>query len=95
MNNGLNKKTFTSAHKQALHALHSLSAVTNDAANVMIRVNTMNIPLAEDADIPGREFFDDDIDTFVITTSADPENFIHYTSPTNVIDMSVNDGGYF
>lgn len=95
MSNHFNRKPFRNVHKEALHTLHSLSSVSTDAANIMIRANTMHVPLHEDADIPGREFFDDDIDTFVITTSAHPENFIHYTSPTNVIDTSVNDGGYF
>jgi hypothetical protein len=95
MNNSFNKKPFTSIHKQAFNTLQSLTGVTHSASNIMIRVNTMNQPLDENADIPGREFFDDDIDTFVITTSADPENTIYYTSPVNVINMNVSDGGFF
>ena len=86
------RRTFTAEHKKAISMLYSLSTLAANAPNIMIRANTVN--LSVDPSMPGSEHYDD-IDTFVITTSADPENTIIYTSPTDIVDLSVRDGGYF
>lgn len=86
------RKTFTAAHKQALTTLYSLSTIVEHAPNIMIRINTES--LSADKTIPYQATFDD-IDTFVITTSANLDNTIVYKSPTNLVDLSVADGGFF
>lgn len=35
------------------------------------------------------------IDSFMITTSSNPNEQIIYTSPTDLVDLNVKDGGYF
>lgn len=37
----------------------------------------------------------DNIDTFVMSTSAKPEDFIVYTSDTNKVDLNRTDAGFF
>ena len=91
-NDIFSRRTFSSKHKQAITTLYSLSTIAQNAPNIMIRLNTVN--LSVDHSLPEYAHYDD-IDTFVITTSADPENTIIYTSPTNPVDLSVSDGGFF
>lgn len=90
-NSIFNRRTFAPSHKKALDLLRSLSGVAVDDQNIMIRVNTSNLS----ADSTNSPVPLDDLDTFVVTTSADPENIITYESVLNVVDLNVRDGGYF
>jgi hypothetical protein len=92
MGNPFKRKTFTAAHKQAFTTLYSLSTVVENAPNIMVRVNTES--LSADKSLPWQAHFDD-VDTFVITTSANSDNTIFYKSPTNKVDLSITDGGFF
>ena len=92
MDNIFKRKTFTATHKRALTALYSLSTIAQNAPNVMFRFNTES--LSADKTIPHQSTFDD-IDTFVITTSANPENTIFYKSQTNPVNLNITDGGFF
>jgi hypothetical protein len=86
------RKAFTAAHKQVLTTIRSLLTSVENAPNVVFRVNTVS--LSVDTSLPEHANHDD-IDTFVITTSAHPENPIIYTSTKNIVDLSVRDGGFF
>ena len=92
MSSVFNRRTFTKDHKKAIDMLYSLSALAANAPNIMIRANTAS--LSVDPSMPGSVHLDD-IDTFVITTSADPENTIIYTSGKDLVDLNVRDGGFF
>ncbi len=92
MSNIFNRKSFTKKYRGALNGVYNLSASVEDAPNIMIRVNTAQ--LSATPNLPGFEHYDD-IDTFVVTTSADPENTIIYTSGKNDVNWNVKDGGYF
>lgn len=87
------RKNFTADDRKAITMLYSLSTLAANAPNIMVRANTVS--LSVDPNIPGREHYDNDIDTFVITTSADPENTIIYTSGKDLVDLSIRDGGFF
>ena len=87
------RRTFAADDRRAITMLYSLSTLAANAPNIMIRANTVS--LSVDPNIPGREYYDNDIDTFVITTSADQENTIIYTSGKDLVDLSVRDGGFF
>ena len=91
-NDVFKRKTFTAEHKKAITMLYSLSTLAANAPNIMIRANTAS--LSVDPSMPGSVHLDD-IDTFVITTSADPENTIIYTSGKDLVDLNVRDGGFF
>ena len=91
-NDIFSRRPFNLKHKEAFTTLYSLSTLAQNAPNIMVRANTQN--LIVDTSLPEYSRYDD-IDTFVITTSADPENTIIYTSPTNRVDLSVRDGGHF
>lgn len=86
------RRTFTAEHKKAITMLYSLSTLAANAPNIMVRANTAS--LSVDPSMPGSVHLDD-IDTFVITTSADPENTIIYTSGRDLVDLNVRDGGFF
>ena len=92
MSSVFNRRTFTAEHKKAITMLYSLSTLAANAPNIMIRANTAS--LSVDPSMPGSVHLDD-IDTFVITTSADPENSIIYTSGKDFVDLNVRDGGFF
>lgn len=87
------RRTFTADDRRAITMLYSLSALAANAPNIMIRANTVN--LSVDPSSPESVHLDDDVDTFVITTSADPENTIIYTSGRDLVDLNVRDGGFF
>jgi hypothetical protein len=87
-----NRLGFTKKYKEAFAAFYLLTSFSISAANIMYRTNTST--LSVDHSLPGYTTYDD-IDTFVITTSADPENTIVYTSETNLVNINVNDGGFF
>ena len=86
------RRTFGSNNKKALDLLKSLSGVAVDDQNIVVRVNTSNLS-ADPADYFNAPV--DDLDTFVLTTSADSDNQITYQSLQNVVDLNVRDGGYF
>ena len=91
-NDIFSRRTFNAKHKEAFTTLYSMSTIAENAPNIMVRLNTVS--LSVDRGIPEYAHYDD-IDTFVITTSADIGNTILYTSPTNIVDLSVRDGGRF
>ena len=37
----------------------------------------------------------DNVDSFVISTSSNPTDQLIYTSPTDLVDLNVRDGGFF
>ena len=88
------RRTFSAKHKKAIDLFNYLSDVAIDDQNIIIRKNT-----AHDIVDPTLPEYSaghvDDLDTFVMTTSADPENTISSTSVKNVINLNVQDGGYF
>ena len=93
MSSVFNRRTFTAEHKKSIDMLYSLSALAANAPNSMVRANTAS--LSADPSMPGSVHLDSDIDTFVITTSADPENAIIYTSGKDLVNLNVRDGGFF
>lgn len=52
-----------------------------NAPNILLRTNTMHLS--------------NNVDTFVMHTSADPEDVIVYTSETDNFDLNVVNGGSF
>ena len=76
---------FTQKDKDLLDVFYSLSSssefFSENAPNILMRVNT--------------ESLSDNIDSFVISTSAHPDDTITYTSTFDAIDLSVRDGGFF
>ena len=92
-NSIFDRRPFTAEHKKAIDLIYSLSALAANAPNIMIRANTAS--LSVDPSSPESVHLDNDIDTFVITTSADPENTIIYTSGKDLVDLNVRDGGFF
>jgi hypothetical protein len=58
----------------------------------MIQVNTNNELVDSSSPLYVNP---DDLDTFVITTSADSENTISFESVKNTINLNVKDCGYF
>ena len=90
--NVFNRKQYTKANHQAITNLFALSSLNADAPNILLRINTQNVP--EDPNTP--EYFNyDDTDTFVMATSSNPKDHIAYLSPQNLVDLNVRDGGYF
>jgi len=87
------KRTFSEKHKKALDLFNSLSGVAIDDQNIIMRRNVAHEIV--DPTLPEYAGEVDDLDTFVMTTSADPENTISSTSVKNVINLNVQDGGYF
>jgi hypothetical protein len=87
-----NRRQFTSERKHAFTALRSLSSISLDKAHVMIQVNTNNELVDSSSPLYVNP---DDLDTFVITTSADSENTISFESVKNTINLNVKDCGYF
>ena len=86
------RRAYTAKNHQALSILNSLTALNLDSSNILIRVNTLN--LSADPNNPAY-YNADDIDTFVFTTSANPQDYLQYTSPVNIVSLNVRDGGYF
>ena len=76
---------FTKEDKQLIQQLYSLSGSSqfakNNAPYILMRVNTISLS--------------DNVDTFVLSTSAHPDDTIFYTSTIDVVDLSVRDGGFF
>jgi hypothetical protein len=87
-----NRKQFTSNHREAFDMLKSLSSISIDKAHVMIQINTKHENVDPDSPLYVNP---DDLDTFVIATSADPENTISFESVKNVVNLNVRDAGYF
>jgi hypothetical protein len=93
MSNIFDRRPFTAEHQKAISMIYSLSTLAANAPNIMIRANTAN--LSVDPSSLESVHLDDDVDTFVITTSADPENTIIYTSGKDLLNLNIRDGGYF
>jgi hypothetical protein len=93
MSNIFDRRTFTAEHKKAISMIHSLSTLAANAPNILIRTN--NTSLSVDPSSQRSMHLDDNVDTFVITTSADPENTIIYTSGKDLVNLNVRDGGFF
>ena len=90
--NVFERRQYTTQHQAALSTLISLSALSVDTPNILVRFNTKNEP--KDLTVP--EYYKyDDTDTFVMITSAAPKDAIAYLSPQNLVDLNVRDGGYF
>jgi len=87
------RRSFTGKHKKALDLFNSLSGVAIDDQNIIMRRNVAHEIV--DPILPEYAGEVDDLDTFVMTTSADPENTISLTSVKNVINLNVQDGGFF
>lgn len=87
------RRPFTGKQKKALDLFYSLSGVAIDDQNVLMRKNTANEIV--DQNLPEYQGVIDDLDTFVVTTSADPDNTISTTSIKNTINLNIQDGGYF
>jgi hypothetical protein len=89
-----NRTFYSSTLKRELTSLQQfLSSVQMDMADILYRTNTVHLP-SSDMPIPTGIVLDD-VDTFVITASSQEENIITYTSPVNIVDLNVRDGGYF
>lgn len=90
--NVFNRKQYTQKHKEALATVHSLSSLNNDAPHILMRINTKNAP--KDPTEP--EYYrHDDTDTFIMATSAHPNDVMGYLSKKNLVNLNVKDGGYF
>lgn len=87
------RRTFSEKHKKALDLFNSLSGVAIDDQNIIMRRNVAHEIV--DPTLPEYAGEVDDLDTFVMTTSADPDNTISSTSVKNVINLNVQDGGFF
>lgn len=69
-------------------------AVEESSSNVLLRKNTQTV--SSENYMPGAPTGSfDDVDTFVISAAEEQENIIEYTSPVNIVDLNVRDGGYF
>ena len=90
---GFDRRTFSEKHKKALDLFNSLSGVAIDDQNIIMRRNVAHEIV--DPTLPEYAGEVDDLDTFVMTTSADPDNTISSTSVKNVINLNVQDGGFF
>lgn len=89
-----NQATFEEKHKQALASIRFLSAcdIVKDLPFLMVRTNTSNTQV----DTTEPKYSDyDDVDTFIITVSAEIENTIEYKSTANLLNLNVRDGGFF
>jgi len=64
-------------------------------AGIIENVNALNAKLNIDKFVTTTSDVELDVDTFVMTTSADPDNTISSRSIKNVINLNVQDGGFF
>jgi hypothetical protein len=79
------KTTFTEKDRQLVEQLIDQTAFyVENAPNILVR------KLVSSIDNNG-----DNIDSFVMSTSAKPEDVIVYTSDTNTVDLNHVDAGYF
>lgn len=85
MSSVFDRRHFLPSDKALLNRFLELSgstnSVVNDLPHVLLRVNTISLP--------------GNIDTFILSTSADPSDTIQYTSVNDVVDLSIRDGGFF
>ena len=83
--NVFDRTVFTKEDKEMLSNLVALSGslnyIGNNTQHILIRTNTLSLP--------------GNLDTFVINTSAHPEDEIYYTVSVDRVDLSVRDGGFF
>ena len=90
--NVFNRRQYTQKQHEALTTLQNLSSLNINAPQILIRINTENAP--KDLNEPGY-FQHDDKDTFIMATSAQPNDTIGYLSQKNLVNLNVRDGGYF
>ena len=77
--------TFTEADRLAIQQLVSQTTFyVEHGPDILVRKLTSSIPNGAD-----------NIDTFVMSTSAKPEDSIVYTSDTNKVDLNRTDAGFF
>lgn len=86
MNKGIFDRTiFTQKDKDLLNLFYSLSASSSfakqNAPYILMRVNTVSLS--------------DNTDSFVLSTSAHPDDTIVYTSTNDQVDLDTRDGGFF
>lgn len=55
----------------------------------------IHVDSAEDSSKASLDSTEDNVDSFVISTSSNPTDQIIYVSPADVVDLSVRDGGFF
>jgi|LakMenE01Jun11ns_1017448.scaffolds.fasta_scaffold7863880_1 hypothetical protein len=76
---------FTEEDKQKVSQLISQTTFyAENAPNILVRKLVSSVPNSSD-----------DIDTFVMTTSAKPDDVIIYTSETNEVNLNQVDAGFF
>lgn len=80
-----NRTIFTQKDKDLLNLFYSLSTSSEffneNAAYILLRANTVSLS--------------DNTDSFVIYTSAHPDDTIVYTSTIDQVNLDVRDGGFF
>lgn len=85
MNSVFDRRHFLSGDKELLSRFQSLSGsvdyVVNNLPYVLVRVNTVSLP--------------GNLDTFILSTSAHPNDTIEYTSIVDIVDLTIRDGGLF
>lgn len=86
MNKGLfNRTIFTQKDKDLLNLFYNLSVssqfVAENAPYILMRVNTVSLS--------------DNTDSFVLSTSAHPDDTITYTSTNDVVNLDIRDAGFF
>ena len=86
------RRVYSAKNHRGISILNSLTALNLDSSNILIRVNTLS--LSADPNNPAH-YNADDIDTFVFATSSNPQDYLQYTSPKNLLNLNVRDGGYF
>ena len=85
MDSIFNRRHFLKPDKELLTRFSSLSGsltyVIDNLPYVLLRTNTISTS--------------NNVDTFILSTSAHPNSTIEYTSETDLVDLSVRDGGTF
>ena len=83
---------YTDSAKSQLNHVFGLSSFVESLSYgsefIALRIH---VDSAED----GSDSTEDNVDSFVISTSSNPTDQIVYVSPTDVVDLNVRDGGFF
>lgn len=78
--------SFTEEHAKSLSSIvfvnEEVKFVIENTKDILIRVNTVSLTA-------------ENIDSFVMETSAFPNDEIVYTSSNDAVDLSKRDGGFF
>lgn len=85
MSSVFDRRHFLPEDKELLNRFLGLSGsvdyVVDNLPYALLRVNTISLS--------------DNVDTFVLSTSAHPNDTIEYTAETDLVDLSIRDGGLF